>query len=208
MKPQLGKRRLVVTVGLVISVLVTFGLDGASGAAEHKISAGAAARACSMGRSLPSRLGAADVSYVAQYLPCVLRNERTQAGLGYRQSPSLSASVHSTLGRFVSLAYLKNHNPRGAVRATLIAFGKIALGVCHTARGARFIEAVGDTNPPPVMTPLEIAKLLARSFGYPTGVARARRATFGTASHVGLLFMGHDLGGSDFGMVAVVCPNP
>ncbi|MFZ0042773.1 MAG: hypothetical protein WAK93_15795 [Solirubrobacteraceae bacterium] len=164
------------------------------------------AHACAAGKTLTARLTAADVGYLGKFVPCVVRSERSSFGRAYSRGARLSRLVEAALGRFVNLSYLTRNDPKAAARASKRAPAAMAHKVCRRAGEARYISTFADTVPPPVLTPLAVARIVARPFRYPHGVARAPRTIFGIAFRRGALFRNHDRDGAAFGVVAITCP--
>jgi hypothetical protein len=186
---------VVLAVGSVFLLL-----PAAGSAATRAPNARSAARACAGGRPLRGALGADDVAYVRRFTTCVVRKERAQIGLGYKQSPALSAMVRRALNRFFASGLRAKHEPRRADRVVEQSARTMALKTCPR-KGATFSYAYGDTSPPPI-TPLLTAQGLLRLGGK---VLRTRGAVFGVASRSGVTFENHNPRGAMLMWIAVVC---
>lgn len=207
---RLGKHALcdrrALTVGLVVGLVLAVGLGAVSQASVPSVNPNAGARACADGKPLSSQLGAAGVAYIARLVPCVVRQERLQLGLGFSQNRALSRSVKLLLLRFVKLNYLAEHNVRAAKAAVHSADVSVSRRVCAKAR-FDYAANFDDSAPPPVLTPLQIAKQLNSLFTgtYGKDAGRIKGARIGIASGRGLLFRGNDLHGVDFVVLIVHC---
>lgn len=180
---------------------------GARAGAGAKFAPAGAARACVHGRALGSQLGTGDASFLARFIPCLLRHYRAQAGLSYVQNRALSRTLAATLTRLVKLPYLAENRGGEANAVGMADAGAVARRFCKS-RGwpnALFQFLWADTSPPPVPTPLEFARLLGSWFKYKVGVARTPPALFGVATTRGVLFRADDLAGAASGAVGVVC---
>lgn len=163
----------------------------------------AAAKACARGRSIDARLGAADLAYASHFVPCMLRAERAQFRLGFHESRSLSRSVARALKIFIAGTQL-NHGA-GKAAAAFVTRTMTLIAAFSCPRSARYSWAfrVDDSNPPPVMTPVELATVTAHLFRYP--VMHSAKATFGVAIVRGVMFKGNDRHGITTGWLAVRC---
>jgi hypothetical protein len=159
------------------------------------LNAAAAARSCAGRLAVGRRL---QPGSAARIIRCLARVERSQLGLGYAQSERLSRMVAAALARFVTLP----NQPPGAERTAATGMLRSICGDAHSS-GGRYSYAFADTNS--ALTPLYLARLLARSLGAPDAVGRAARAMFGVALHQGLLFAKGARSGASVGLVALVC---
>jgi hypothetical protein len=195
-------RRWIVRAALLALVLPASALAGAS-----RIDPAAAGKACAGRHALRAPLGKAGAGRVAGLVSCVLRAERAQLRLGYVENRSLSRMVAHALGRFIALPYLVDHRPRAAAQAEQAAAAGMLASACHGAGPGhpRDDWVFGDAAPTPTLTPLQVAKLLAKAFQAEDAVARTARPLFGVAARRGLLFARGDLRGASVGLIAVVC---
>jgi hypothetical protein len=161
-----------------------------------------AARACAAGKSITAHLGAADERYLAGFVRCMLRKERAQIGLDYRQTASLDRATRSALRK---------------IDASSVGYGKASITLQHSLLDTLAMRAcgrghdwlwdgnIGDTNPPPPLTPIAIAKVNAHLFSEGNEVMGRSTATFGFAARHDLLFHGNDARGVSFAYIAVYC---
>lgn len=199
-----SRRAGVATLAVWFILLIV--LSAVTEASVTSVDPTLAARSCAGGMSLSAQLGAADVAYLGRFVPCAVRQERQQLGLGFSTSRYLSRSVKRLLGRLVRAGYAAH---RVQVTALHSAVNSLSAQKCARAKalaGYRFAANFADTEPPPILTPLEVAKGLTVMFsGAAAEAGRAPAATFGVASDRGLFFRHRDLRGADFGVVALRC---
>jgi hypothetical protein len=149
---------------------------------------------------LRSEFKPGDVAFAQRFTMCVMRKERAQIGLGYRQSRALSAMLRRALNRFFASGLRAKHQPRRADHVVLQSARRMVLRTCPR-KGGTFSYAYGDTSPPPI-TPLLTAQVLRRLGGK---VLRTRGAVFGVASRSGLTFENHNPRGMMLMWIIVVC---
>lgn len=184
---------------VVISMLLLS--TGAAVAASRSPNPTKAAQACAAGRSIAAHLGAMDEHYVAKFVRCMLRQERTQIGLNYEQTASLDRAMSGALQKMdaSSVGYGK-----ASIRLQNSLLDKLVMRTCRR-RGWLWDGDIGDTNPPPPLTPIAIAKVNAQLFDEGTAVMRVPTARFGFAVRHDLLFHGNDRHGVSFAYIAVYC---
>jgi hypothetical protein len=174
---------------------------GAGGAGLRSPNPIKAAQACASGKSTTAHLGPADESYIAMFVPCMLHRERAQVGLAYKQTASLDRATSSALRKMdaSSLGYTKASDK---LQQSLL--DTLAKRAC---RGRHWLwdGDVGDTNPPPPLTPLAIAQVDGQLFSEGNELMRAPAARFGLAVRHDVLFHGNDSHGVSFAYVAVYC---
>jgi hypothetical protein len=138
---------------------------------------------------------------------CLLRTERQQLGLGYRQARVISRMTAAALRRFVALPYLAQDDLPAAHRAEDLAAERMRPAVCAAKHSeiSRDQWTFADTNPSASATPLQVAEMLATDLEAPGAVVRAPGARFGVATRRGLLFEHDDLRGTSLGVVAISC---
>ena len=190
--------RLVLPLLILAIALVS----PAMAAAPSLPNAATAATSCDRGRSIYDRLGAADVTYASDLLPCILRTERAQLRLGFHESRVLSQSVAGALKLFIAGTRLGRGpgNVTASVNATMNLIGAVS---CPSTTRYRFAFNAIDSDPPPVLTPLSLARSTAQLFSH--RVMHRANLTFGVAIRRGVMFRGNDRDGVATGWIAVWC---
>jgi hypothetical protein len=178
---------------------------GAAKVHRRSVNPVAAALQCAAGKSIRAPLGAGDVRYISGLLSCVVRVERAQLGLSYRQSPVVSQGVFVALGDFVRSSDLFGTTASHTVYQSVMRDTAAAACAHIGARDRSSVYDVEDSRPPPVLTPRHIASILARSFSELNPVMSNPSATVGVAARAGVLFERDDLNGVAWGFMALVC---
>jgi hypothetical protein len=189
---------------LPVLLLVVALATPAMAAAPSVPNATAAATSCARGTSIDARLRPADLVYASRLLPCILRTERAQLGVGFRERRSLSQSVAQALKKFIAAKQLK-HGATNPVVAVNRAMNFIAAVYCLRSRHTRYSLAfnVVDSRPPPVLTTLTLARVTAHLFSH--AVMHNAKLAFGVAIRRGVMFNGNDRDGIATGWIAVGC---
>jgi hypothetical protein len=198
-------RRCVMVAGIGV-LLVPAAVSAAT--TSKQVDAAAAARSCAHGRGLHARLGAHDVAYLAHFLPCIVRTDRRQLGLHYTRSVAASRLAAHALAHLMTLPYVRTHQLKAASQAEIRAGGDVAIKMCER-RGfhrAFFQVSLGDTAPPPVLTPIVVSRLIAFLFASPRAVARLPRTAWAVAFGHGLVFQKDNPNGASALIVDFACP--
>lgn len=199
-----GNRRhgaLRLGLGLIAIVLVSASLTEV-GQASSKVNAGAATQRCAHGRSVGSRITGSDYAFVRRFLPCVVKQLRSQLGFRMTVNTKVSAAAARALSVFA-------RSPDRDVNGTIKAQAQSLLRRFCRA-GGFYADNVGDTTPPPVLTPKVVGSALAKYlFGQYLTRVEHRSTVFGFAYRRGDLF--HDgpaRGKISLFVYALYCPSP
>jgi hypothetical protein len=196
-----GREARRVRRGLLVVSVVALALVPAGDAAS-RISSADALRACAHGRSVGVAFAGSDLGYLRRFVPCVVKQLRSQLGLRMKSSAKLSRVVAD------ELALLARSRAKDVNAAVHAAGETIVARVCP-ARGV-FADNVGDTTPPPVLTPRVVASGVARYlFGRNRSRVERRSTVFGFAFRRGDLFHdGPSRGKISLFVYALYCPEP
>jgi hypothetical protein len=187
--------------GLLVVSVVALALVPA-GYAASRVSSADALRACAHGRSVGAAFAGSDLGYLRRFVPCVVTQLRSQLGLGMNSNAKLSRVVTG------ELALLARSHAKDVNAALHAAAETIVARVCRA--GGVFADNVGDTTPPPVLTPRVIASGLATFlFGRNRSRVERRGTVFGFAFRRGDLFHdGPSRGKISLFVYALYCPTP
>jgi hypothetical protein len=187
---------------------VSLGTAASAGVAATPLTVNpqAAASVCAGPQAHAGPPPAVGVAKLSGLTSCVLRAERKQLGLGYNPSASLSGKVDDSLGQFIALPYLTQHQPKLASEAEQRAGESIARSFCAGSKsGVSRYEWNFAYHARPRLTPLQVADFVAGSLSAPGAIARAAGTRFGVAARSGLLFRHGDRNGVSLGVIAVTC---
>jgi len=190
-----------VWLGLIAIALIS-GSFAEAVDASSTVNSGAATQRCAHGRPAGSRIASSDYAFVRQFVPCVVRQLRSQLGFRMTVNAKVSRAAAHALDVFA-------RSPNRDVNATIKDQDQsIIRRFCRA--GGFYGENVGDTTPPPVLTPKLVGSALARYlFGRYLTRLQHRTTVFGFAYRRGDLF--HDgpaRGKISLFVYALYCPSP